>query len=108
MDSEWKCFGASSPADLEIINPTDKKVQLIFIVSANDSGYEKLGILKLQPQETKVICLENEGNITDGLFIYFNETVSKITLSNTEINKIDISSKKYQVELTEEIIKVID
>ncbi len=106
MDSKWNCFGASSPVDLEIKNPTDKKVQIIFLVYSEENGYDRLGNLKLQPKETKVICLENEGAIIDGLYLYYNQRASRIKLSNIEFNKFDLDSELHKIELTDDFTSV--
>lgn len=31
FDNKWNCFGASSPTDLEIKNPNDKKIILFYL-----------------------------------------------------------------------------
>ena len=107
IDNKWNCFGASSPANLEIKNPTEKKVQIIFLVYSKENGYDKLGNLKLNPYETKIMCFENEGAIINGLYLYYNQQVSRIKLSNLALNKFDLDSHLHEIELTDDLLKAI-
>lgn len=107
FDNKWNCFGASSPTDLEIKNPIDKKIHIILFVYSKENGYKKLVDFKIKPKETKVICLENEGPIEDGLYLYYDQRVSKIKLSNIEINKFDLSSELHKIDLTNDLLEAI-
>lgn len=41
------------------------------------------------------------------MFIYHKGKLSKIKLSNNELNKFDINSKEFQIELDNEILQAI-
>ncbi len=103
--SRWSCFGASSPADLEIKNPTERSVEVVLLVY---SGNTQLGNLKLQPKETKVICLENEGALSEGLYRYHNQCVSKIKLSNDTTNTFNLGSELCNFELKETLLNALN
>ena len=98
IDSKCNCFGASSPVDIILNNPGDNDLIISLYEHCDESGFDLLGTLLVKANGQKKICLESEGPIQDGLFLYFNDNTFKIKLSYPEEFIINLTDTLYQIE----------
>ena len=103
VESKFNCFGASSPADLTMINDGNSDLIISLFEHSNETGYNLIGTVKISPYEEKTICLENEGPIVDGLYIYYYDKTLKIKLSSSEKFVLNLSDSNYFIPTIKEL-----
>jgi len=107
LESGSHCFAASTPVDIEIQNTNDKELKVILLEFKQDDGFKRIGKLKIKPFQHKTICLEYEGPISKGLYIYANNSLSKISLSQTELNRFNVNDRRYRIKLPAEVEEIV-
>jgi hypothetical protein len=75
-------FAASSPTDLLIKNNSSEKVKIDLLVK--ESTLKRFASIELDPHEEKQICIENEDEITDGLYFDFNGEQTMVKLKSQQ------------------------
>ena len=81
----------STPTDLVIINESSEKVEIDLLVK--EDTLKRFGRVKIGANEEKQICIENEGEITKGLYFDFNGERTKVVLNSTGINKFYVKNR---------------
>ena len=102
----YNCFGASTPVDLTLINSLDKGIDLRLIVYSEIDEFRVIREILMDANQEKTICLENEGSIRKGIYIYHNGKTSKIKLKSTGKNIFNVNDTLNIIE-TPEKLKVI-
>ncbi len=108
LESKWNCFGASTPVDLEIKNTFGKNIKVGFYEYSEKKEFKKIGKVSLKIDEQKTLCFENEGSITNGLYIFSNGLAFKIKLSTSSDNRFDFIDLASQIEVDSEIIEIVN
>ena len=97
IESKYSCgIAPSSPTDLSIENKTPDNIKLDLFVYENN--LEKIGQVKIKSNEIKTICLENEGAITNGLYLIYNDSTSIIKLKSQRVNRFSLSNRTFWSE----------
>lgn len=109
IKSGSNCFGASTPVDLILQNPIDRKLEIILLEFSDTKSYEIIDRLTMKPKQDVTICLEYEGPISNGLYIYSNGILSKLILSTTNLNRFDIvNDLRFRIEMSDDIKKLLN
>lgn len=93
-ESKYNYFcglAASTPTDLIVINDTPKKVKIDLLVK--EGTLKKFGSLVIRSNEQKQVCIENEGDIINGLYFKFDGEESKVILKSQALNKFYLESR---------------
>lgn len=102
------CFGASTPVDLTLQNTIDRKLKVTLLEFSDEKGFKIIDRLTLNPKQNSTICLEYEGAVSNGLYIYSNETLSKLKLSTSNVNSFDLNNLQFKIEMTDDIKRLIE
>lgn len=103
IDSKYGCLGASSPVDLTIVNSGNTDLIVSLFDHSEKSGYNLIGTIKIKGHKEKIVCIDNEGPVTDGLYIYCYDRTYKINLSNTETFRLDLTDSTYLIPKISEL-----
>ncbi|WP_147294310.1 hypothetical protein [Pontibacter diazotrophicus] len=108
MESPLYCFGASSPVDLIIKNNYNNDEILTLFQYTDEEGFNRIGTLKVNAKSTKTICLENEGPIEEGLYIFNGERTHKIRLKWAEDFVLNLNDTAHLVPTPSELKHLLD
>ena len=86
----------STPTDLIIKNDNSEKVKINLLVK--EGTLKRFGSVELEPNEEKQICIENEGEITKGLYFEFNNEQTKVILNSSATNKSYVKSRTFKTD----------
>ncbi|WP_162056047.1 hypothetical protein [Pontibacter pamirensis] len=103
MESPFYCFGASSPVDLIIKNNDNSDQVLTLFQYTDEEGFNRIGTLKVNAMSAKAICLENEGPIEEGLYIFNGEQTHKIRLKGAEDFVLNLNDSAHLVTTPSEL-----
>jgi hypothetical protein len=68
-ESTSDCFGASSPVDLTIVNDCGCSMRVNLYKYSVASDFRIVHSLEMKSEESRTLCIENEGSIADGVYI---------------------------------------
>lgn len=102
-ESSFDCFGASSPIDLTLNNNrTDDQVLSLFNYS-EEEGFNPIGTLKVEAKSQKTICIENEGPVEEGLYLYNGGQTFKIKLTWGENFILNLDDSTHLIQTPSEL-----
>ena len=84
-------FAPSTPTDLIIKNDNSEKVKINLLVK--ESTLKRFGGVELDSNEEKQFCIDNEGEITNGLYFEFDGKQTKVILNSLAVNKFYVKSR---------------
>ena len=98
--SRLECgFGASSPVDLTLINDCDSdEIILLYFYDTSDGTFEFMKSLTVEKNENKIICIENEGSVIEGLYIKVNDRIKMIKLEYGQDFKLRLCDNSFVIE----------
>ncbi|NEM99703.1 hypothetical protein [Pontibacter burrus] len=108
MESPFYCFGASSPVDLKFENNNSSDQILTLFQYTEAKGFDRIGTLKVNGESTKAICLENEGPIEEGLYIFNGEQTHKIQLKWAEDFILNLDDSTHLIDTPSELEHLLD
>jgi len=103
IESKLGCFGASSPVDLTMVNNGDSDLIVSLFDHSEKDGYNLLGTVRIKAQEEKTICLDNEGTVVNGLYIYYYSRTFKIEFSNSENFRMNLMDSAHHISTIKEL-----
>jgi hypothetical protein len=105
--TNYDCSGASSPTELSIVNSNNTEIDVYFLDLSEQNEFRIIKRIKLNGNEEKLICFENEGPITKGLYIYRDGRTSKIILKSQQNNIFPLSDTTYKIQTPYQLKKLI-
>jgi hypothetical protein len=97
IDGRFSCgLAPSSPTELIIHNDSSIEIELELYVKMD--SYKSIAKFKLEPNEQKSICIENEGEIIQGLYFDYNGKKTMIKLKSQRLNKFNLNSRTHEYE----------
>ena len=75
-----RCFGASSPVSLNLINNSDATQKLTLFEYQDGNGFEKITKINVDAWAFKTICLDVESPLSNGLYVFNGEKTYKMKL----------------------------
>ncbi|WP_200975640.1 hypothetical protein [Echinicola sp. 20G] len=108
VESSWSCFGASTPTSFTMDNDGQTTKSVTLYKHNNQLGFDRVGTLEITANSEKTICLEGEGTIEKGLYIYENGTLHKVYLKQLESQRLKFSETAFRIAIPKQLKDLID
>ena len=105
--TNYDCIVASSPTDFKITNSFNYAID-VYLFDFSEGDYGLIKKIHLRDNDEKFICLENEGPLSEGLYIYRNGVTSKIKLLSQQENSFDLNDSTYIIPTPQSLKKLIE
>lgn len=92
-------FGASSPIDVTLTNDCDSDMDVTFYsYNKLDNEFELIKTIPLDKDESKTVCIDNEGQVTEGVYVKMTDKTKLIKLTWAETFRLNLCDNSFVID----------
>ena len=92
-------FGASSPIDVTLNNDCDSDTNATFYsYNKVDNEFELIKTIKVDKDESKTVCIDNEGYVTEGVYVKMTDKTKLIKLTWAGTFRLNLCDNSFLID----------